>query len=210
MVITHSSAEAFKVSFGDMVLAFNPPAKSAGKIAKFGADIALVSLPDEHMNGVENVAYGDKEPFVVAGPGEYEIKGVFVRGYPSTSSFGGEERMNTIYVVSLEGMQLCFLGALSKPDLEGAKGKLPEVDILFVPVGGEGVLSPHDAYALAVDLNPKIIIPMHYEGIPAEKDALKVFLKEAGSEKVSPIDKFTVKPKDLIDKESEVVVIKSI
>jgi L-ascorbate metabolism protein UlaG (beta-lactamase superfamily) len=144
---------------------------------------------------------------VISGPGEYEVGGVIVKGFLSSSNYGGKDRINTIYYVSLEGMNICFLGALNSTELsKEANEAIEEVDILFVPIGGEGALDPSDAYKLAVNLEPKVIIPMHYGEI-GQKDALKMFLKEGGSTSVSPLDKLTIKKKDLEGKESEIVVL---
>jgi L-ascorbate metabolism protein UlaG (beta-lactamase superfamily) len=212
MIITYLGLQAFKIQFGETVIAFNPPSKdSKQKSARFGADIALVSLNDKDFNGVENVTHGDRAPFAITGPGEYEIKGIFIKGFKSQSRYGLKEgskdaRINTIYSISLEGMNICFLGALDSKDLTPeTKEALDDIDILFVPIGGEGVLSATAGYELAVKLEPRLIIPMHYDG--ATDKNLKIFLKEAGEEGTKPIDKLTLKKKDLDGKEGEVVVL---
>src|SRR5665213_423740 len=98
MVISYMGGECFKISQGDLTLAFNPPSKdSALKASKFGSDIALVSADNEDFNGVENAAFGEREPFAIVGPGEYEVRGVAVRGFGSTSLYGGSSSVNTIY-----------------------------------------------------------------------------------------------------------------
>lgn len=207
MIITYQGVEFFKVQFGDTTLAFNPISKdSKFKSSRFFADVALVSLNHPDFNGVENLSYSGKEPFVISGPGEYEVKGVFIKGFASKSFYDGKERINTVYSVTLEGMSLFFLGALGEQDVKEAKEAIDGIDILFVPIGGSGALEPSAAYKFAVSLEPKIIIPMHY-GENADKNSLKIFLKEAGAEEVKPLDKLTLKKKDLEGKEGEVVVI---
>ena len=89
-----------------------------------------------------------------------------------------------------------------------AKEELGNVDVLFVPIGGDGVLNPQEAYKLAVKRESKIIIPIHF-GSVGEKDSLKQFLKEAGSEGVKAADKVTLKSKDLDGNQGEVLVLKS-
>ncbi len=207
MVITHHGAEFFKVSFGDTTLALNPISKDSKlKGARFGADVALISLDDPDMNGAAEVAYGERQPFVIAGPGEYEVKGVTVKGFLSSSTYREKERINTIYFISLEGMNLCFLGALADKKLpQDAREALEDIDILFIPVGGDGVLSASDAHDVAILLEPKIVIPMHYDGV-GEKGSLAAFLKEEGAD-AKPVDKLTLKKKDLEGKEGEVVVL---
>ena len=206
MIITYFGAEFFKVQFGDITLAFNPISKDSSlKPSRFGADIVFVSAHHPDFNGIEQVTHGEKKPFVVGGPGEYEVRGVFIKGLPSESAYGGEQLINTIYTVTLENMNICFLGAINTPELKNETVEaLDEIDILFVPIGGEGVLDPAKAYKLAISLEPKLIIPMHYNDAQ-----LKSFLKEAG-ENPKPEAKLTLKKKDLEGKEGDVVVLESV
>ncbi|MDE2037956.1 MAG: MBL fold metallo-hydrolase [Patescibacteria group bacterium] len=209
MIITFLGGESVKAQFGDTVLAFNPVSKDSKlKPAKYGADIVLSSLNHEDMNGIDQVTFGDKKPFAITGPGEYEAKGVFIKGFASDSGYGGEKRINTIYSVTLEGMNICYLGALDQSELpKEADEAIDGVDILFVPIGGDGVLDPARAYKLAVSMGPKLIIPIHFGDIGG-KDALKAFLKEAG-ESPKPEAKLTLKKKDLEGKEAEVMVLEA-
>lgn len=204
MVITHHGGQCFKVTLGDLTLVFDPISKGATlPSVRFGADIALVSRNHPDFNGVEEVTYGDKVPFAITGPGEYERAGVTIRGFLSK---GPEESINTIYVVELEEMRLVHLGALASGELPAeAREALDEIDVLFVPVGGEGVLDAASAHELAVSLEPKIIVPMHWEGMGKAK-SLEAFLKEAGngSEKV---DKLTLKRRDLVGREGSILVV---
>lgn len=206
MIVTYHGNQQFKFQLGDMVIAVNPISKDSNlKGAKFGADICLISINHEDFNGADQVGFGEKQPFVVSGPGEYEIKGVFLKAFPSKSNYDGEERNNTIYTFNLDSLNVCFLGALSDLDISAeAKQALEEIDLLFVPIGGNGVLNAQDAYKLAVKLEPKAIIPMGYD--VGDKDALKTFIKEGG-EDVKPIDKLTIKKKDLEGKETDIIIL---
>jgi L-ascorbate metabolism protein UlaG (beta-lactamase superfamily) len=110
--------------------------------------------------------------------------------------------------LGIDGVNVAFLGALSESELSPEiKEELGEADILFVPIGGDGVLDAAEAYKVAVKREPKIIIPIHY-GEVGEKDALKTFLKEGGQEDVKPIDKLTIKKKEVESKEGEIIVLK--
>lgn len=210
MVITHHGGQCFKVTFGDLTLVFDPIAKGANLPAvRFGADIALVSRDHPDMNGVEEVSYAGKVPFTVTGPGEYERQGIVIQGFLSESKYGlGKEQesaVNTVYSVELEDMTLVHLGALFGELSKEARENIGEIDVLFVPIGGDGVLSPAKAHELAVSLEPKIIIPMHWDGMGQPK-SLEAFLKQAGngSEKV---DKLTLKKKDLVGRDGSIIVI---
>lgn len=211
MVITHHGGQCFKVTLGDLTIVFDPIAKNGTlPSVRFGADIALVSRDHSDMNGVEEVTYGEKVPFAITGPGEYERAGVTVQGFLSHSQYGlskGEESaVNTIYALTLEDMTLVHLGALHDKELpQEAREGIDEIDVLFVPVGGDGVLSASEAHELAVSLEPKIIIPMHWNGM-GEAKSLEAFVKEGGngSEKS---DKLTLKKKDLVGRDGSILVV---
>lgn len=207
MVITHHGGQCFKVSFGDTTLAFDPISKQAKTLSptKFGADVAFVSLRHPNFNGVEQVSFGSKEPFVVAGPGEYEVGEVTIRGFGVPTTYDGEKRFNTIYQVTLEGMNIVFMGALGEVEIDPKiLSEFGDIDILFIPIGGGDVLEVPEASKLAVKLEAKCIIPMHYD-----QNALKAFLKEESAEATKPVDKLTIKKKDVILMSGEVVVLES-
>ena len=211
MVITHHGGQCFKVTFGDLTLVFDPVSKGATLSGiRFGADMALVSRNHPDFNGVEEATYGDKVPFSITGPGEYEYKGVSVQGFLTKSGYGvkkGEsEAMNTVYAVKLEGMTLVHLGALSEATLPPeAKEGIDEIDVLFVPIGGDGVLDASAAAKLATMLEPRIIIPMHWSGM-GEAKALDAYLKEEG-EKGEKTDKLTLKKKDALEKDGAIIIV---
>lgn len=211
MIITYQGVEFVKIQHGDLVLAFNPVSKeSSYKTPRFGADIALISLNNEDMNGEDAVTLGEKKPFVIKGPGEYEVNELFIRGYATASNYGKRECINTIYSVTVDGINVCFLGALGKADMDPeARKAAGDADVLIIPIGGEGVLTASEAYQFAVKAEPKIIIPIHF-GQVGDKNALKTFLKEGDAEDVKPIDKLTIKRKDLDGKESDIVVLEAL
>lgn len=211
MVITHHGGQCFKVTLGDLTIVFDPISKGATlPSVRFGADIALVSRDHKDTNGIEEVTYGEKVPFAITGPGEYERQGVVVQGFLSKSMYGlgkdQTEAVNTIFAVDLEDMTLVHLGALSDTELsKEAREGIGEIDVLFVPVGGDGVLTPAKAHELAVALEPKIIIPMHWSGM-GESKSLETFLKDAGNGSET-VDKLTLKKKDLVDRDGSILVL---
>ncbi len=214
MIVTYLGHEAFKIQYGDLTIAINPPSKdSKYKSSKYGANVVLQTLEHEDMNGGADLSYGDTVPFVVSGPGEYETNGIFVHGIAGTSEYdaknaprGNGKRINTIYSLTVDGINMLFLGAQSGQLPSTLAEAIDTVDLLFVPIGGEeeGVLSAKDAYKIALNLEAKMVIPMHFKN---EKDeSLKAFVKEAGSN-AAAIDKLTIKRKDIENKEGEVVVL---
>jgi L-ascorbate metabolism protein UlaG (beta-lactamase superfamily) len=206
MIITHHGGQCFKVSFGDTTLVFDPISKKSKlEGARFGSDVVFVSLNHPDFNGADEMAYGSKQPFVVDGPGEYEIGEVTARGYGVETTYEGVKRYNTIYRVMLEGINIVFLGALGSDAIDPKiLGEFDDIDILFVPIGGGDVLDVPAATKLATKLEARCIIPMHYTDT-----ALKAFFKEEGVDTVKPVEKLTIKKKDLAEMEGEIVVIES-
>ncbi len=208
MIITYFGKEFFKIQQGEMVLAFNPVNKASktGITAKFGADIALVTTNHADYNGIDQLTHGERVPFTITGPGDYEVKEIFIKGVLSAAEIGGKKYINTIYSFSVDNISIVFLGALSEADLsKESREAINSPDILFVPVGGKGLLDAKSSAKLASSLEPKLVIPMDYDDA-----SLKLFLKEMGEEKAEVVDKLTLKQKDLDNKEGEVIVLKAI
>lgn len=206
MIITYLGKQFFKIGQGSLTVAFNPISKDSklGVMAsRFGSDIALSTINHPDYNGFEMVSHGENIPFEIKGPGDYEIKDIFIKGIMTNTELDGKKYINTIYSLSIENITLCFLGAVSDDKLStNIRGQIESPDILFIPIGNNDLLSPSEAYKLAVTLEPKIIIPMDYD-----EKTLKAFLKEAGQEKISLIEKLTIKSKELVGREGEVVVL---
>ena len=197
-----------KITSGDTTLVFNPISKKSKiKPTRFGADVVLISYNIPDMNGKEEMTRKEKTPFVIDGPGEYETNGLFVKGAEVKSNYE-KSGINTIYSVNMDGMNILHLGALDnpKPNMSFLED-MDSLEIVFAPIGGQGVLSPQDAYKLAVSLEPKVIVPVHYAGL-GEKDALKAFKDEAGS-LVETVDKLNIKKKDVEGETMKVVVLES-
>lgn len=208
MIITYFGKQFFKMQQGEMVLAFNPVSKNSktGISAHFGTDIALVTTNHPDYNGIEQLSHGEREPFVINGPGDYETKEIFIKGVLSDAQISNKKYINTIYLFSIDNISIAFLGALSNADLsKESREVLNSPDILFIPVGGKDVLDAKAAAKLASTLEPKLIIPMDYDA-----SSLKAFLKELGEEKAEVVDKLTLKRKDLDSKEGDVVVLQAI
>ena len=209
MIITYYGNQFFKIAQGDTVLAINPPSKDSknGKdAAKFGSVLALSTTNHPDYNGFDRVTHGDTVPFTISGPGEYEHSGVVVKGAGTTTTIDGKEYNTAIYSFVFEDTRIGFLGPIDRPLLAAELAVLAGTDILFVPIGGEGVLTPAMANKVAVAIEPKIIIPMDY-GKNRMKDALKLYLKEAGENDMQPLDKLTIRRKEIEAKEGDVIVL---
>ncbi len=207
MIITYFGKQFFKIQQGETVLSFNPVSKSSktGINAHFGADIALITTNHPDYNGIDQLSHGERVPFAITGPGDYEIKEIFIKGVLSNAFLDDKNYINTIYIFSVDNINVVFLGALSNSEIsKEAREAVNSPDILFMPVGNKGMLDAKSAAKLASSLEPKMIIPMDYDNA-----SLKTFLKETGEEKAEVVDKLTLKLKDLEGKEGEVVVLRT-
>lgn len=208
MVITYLGKQFFKITQGDMVLAFNPVSKNSksGVSAHFGADIAISSTNHPDYNGLEQLTHGERVPFAITGPGDYEIKEIFIRGEMSDALIGSKKYVNTIYSLSVDNIGIAFLGALSHDEISKEAHEIVDsADILFVPVGGGSLLDAKASAKLVSSLEPRVVIPMDYDAA-----ALKTFLKELGEEDAQVLEKLPLKRKDLENKEGEVIVLRPV
>lgn len=176
---------------------------------QIGADLLLVS--HEHGDHNYRQAVGGN-PYVVAGPGEYEVRGIKVVGLDSFhDEEGGQKRgKNTIYTFEVDGLSLCHLGDLGTTLTDSQVEQIGKVDILFIPVGGVFTIDPKKAVEVATHLEPLIVIPMHYkqpglnksfDGLFGVEDFVKEFGKPQKNETVFKVSK------DKLPLELEVVVL---
>ena len=196
MIITWLGQSCFKLQSGELVVVLDPFSKDIGLTPpRFRADLVLVS--HDHYDHSNASALGG-EPFLISGPGEYEVK-------------GKERGMNTIYNIKMEDLSIVHLGDFGEGEMrDETLEEVGEADILMVPVGGKYTVGAEEAAKIIKQIEPRYVIPMHYK-IPELKldlDGVEKFLKEMGS-KITPQDKLAIKRKDIGEEEkTEVVVLK--
>ena len=201
----------------DLVIAIDPYNKDYGlkPPTKFGADIVLVTHDHCDHNNTKLIKGTNlsQEPFIISGPGEYEVKGVMIYGVPSyhDDQQGAERGENTIYIIESEGMWLAHLGDLGQKTLEnGQLEKLKDMDILMIPIGGIYTINAKEASKIISQIEPRIIIPMHYK-IPKlnlKIDGVDKFIKEIGL-KAEEVDKYRIQKKNLPQEETQLIILKS-
>jgi len=182
------------------------------KSSKIDANIVCVSHNHEdHNNSGAIVGNGDMPPFEIAGPGEYEITGVNIVGVSSYhDDKKGEERgKNTIYQIVVDGVNIVHLGDLGQKELtQNQVEMLSGADVLMIPVGGTFTIDAKEAPSIIAQLDPKIIVPMHYRLDGLKFDLLPVddFLKAMGKENLEKLPKLSVS-EDKLPEEPQVVLL---
>jgi len=220
MQITWYGQACFRIQSGDVTIILNPFDKSVGLNAPRGkADIVLLS------NGSSDAAerYPDAG-FVIAGAGEYEIKEILIKGlsffYADESSLKKQQKKATVYTLNIEGVTICSLDNAGKQEIESILDKIGEVDILMAPVGGfyeiNGekfpALDAEAAMKVINEIEPRIVIPMCYKipKLDVKVEGVEKFLKAIGAHDVAPVDKLTIKKKDMPQEETKVILMETV
>lgn len=180
------------------------------KFPRVNAGIVTVSHDHADHNNADAV---QGNPYVVKGPGEYEISGVSIFGIPSYhDKKRGEERgLNTIYTMEVDSIRLCHLGDLGHKLDEKQVGEIGQVDILFVPVGGYYTIDVGEAAEVVSQLEPSVVIPMHFQtkGLNQEVfgalEGVDKFVKELGLEPTGD-GKYSV-TEDKLPEEMQLVIL---
>ncbi len=179
------------------------------KVPNLSGDILLVTHNHPSHNNIKALLQ-QGQPFLIDGPGEYEIKGVYIQGIPAfhrNINFGKEN----IYTIESEGMRVCHMGDFGQKELFPEQLEdIGEVDILLIPIGGNETIGSEEAQKIISQIEPKIVIPMRYSlpKLKAKLDGLDKFLKIMGEKNHESLPKLTVKSKDLTsDEETKIIVL---
>ncbi len=177
-------------------------------LPRIRADVVSVSYDDPQCRYTSGV----RGPFkLLGGPGEYEIGGVFITGIATFADGkrGALRGLNTVFTFDFSGLTVCHLGRLGHVPTQSQVENLGTVNILLVPVGGGGSLTPARASEVISLFEPSIVIPMHYKvrGLKTGLGTLGRFLKEMGLEKVDRQDTLKISRTSLPE-ETQVVVLK--
>lgn len=205
MQIHYFGLSSFKIITKEATIITDPFDKESGLTPPRGAaDVLVLAEKNNPLYSATSGISGD--PFLVNDPGEYDVKGVTVTGIPLKQD---EKRHVSVYLLESEDVSILNLTHIrewniKQDDLEG----LGEIDVLILPVGSNSVLTPKLASQIAHTIEPKILIPSHYEipGLALPNEKLETFLKEYGG-KAETMEKLIVKKKDFIEDRTQVIVL---
>ena len=174
----HSS---FRLHSEGMVVVTDPFPESLG-LRMDARPASVVTVSNTHPNhSAAGVVTGG--PRVFRAPGEYEYNGIMVRGV-MTPLPGGvpHEQRNVAFTIEMDGVGVCHLGDLSQPLTARQADELKPVHVVLAPAGANCTLSLDQALQTIQDLDPKVVVPMHYghgqEGVTL--DGVEPFLRRLG------------------------------
>ena len=208
MTITWYGHSCFRIEAKEGSILIDPFSKDIGlRPPKIKDDLVLVT---HHHFDHDNVGEANPEALIIDGPGEYEKQGMQVRGISSfhDKANGKERGLNTIYLIKADDMTLCHLGDLGQDKLDDKQVEdIGDVDILMIPIGGTYTLDSKEAVSVVGQIEPKVVIPMHYKikDLKVEISGPDKFLKEIG---LSPekVDKLKIAKKNLPVEEMKLVM----
>lgn len=182
---------------------FDPDSKF--RINKQGADVVIAG---EKTSETGQSVSGN--PFIIEGPGEYEVKSVFIQGLPSgSSSDAARAATKTIYLITRDAISIAFIGAARVKELSDEQLEVLEgADLLIVPVGGGPVCTAKEAAHLINQIDPRVVIPCYYK-VSGSKglESLDAFLREYAAPHETT-DKLKVHKKDLQHEDTKIIIFK--
>ena len=214
MDITYIGHSSFKIR-GKHVTIITDPFNENAVGLKFPknltADIVTVSHDHDDHNFSSQIG---GNPYVIGGPGEYEVKGISIYGIRAfhDTQKGAERGKNTMYRMEIDGMTVLHAGDLGHEPSDDMLEEMGNVNVLLIPVGGFYTIDAKTAAAVVHEIEPSVVIPMHFNRPELKKEVfsklsgLDAFLKEIGKSDILPQAKLTV-TKDKLPAEMQVVVL---
>lgn len=144
------------------------------------ASIVAQSNDSDYANNLGSVnPEGDKSTFSIAHAGEYEVRGIFVKGIAAPTK---EDVSHTIYKITIEEVRIGFLGALDRKLKDAEVEALGEIDVLIVPAGGKNVMDAKVAAETVNQVEPRLVIPSYtyVKGVKEKYAPAQDLVKEIG------------------------------
>lgn len=197
--ITYLGHSCFRLRGRDGTVLCDPYDSSVGlDIGRPTAHVVTVSHDHSDHANVAAVKPMRESVFTIQGPGEYEVGGILITGVRTyhDKQHGKDLGFNTVYVIHLDDVVFCHLGDVGHELSQGQLEAIGSVDVLFVPVGGGETIGHAEATSVISQIEPCIVIPMHYahEQTPStmQLGSLEKFAHELGLKDVQPLDKLSV------------------
>lgn len=212
MVINWYGEGCFKISEGPLTIMTDPFDSSTGlSVPRFKADIVIKTLLKKpEPESQKPLSYTEDDgTHVIAGPGEFEIKGIHVNGWPLMKD-SAEDYLKSVFRIQFGEMNIGLLGHIAQFNEPEIFEELGDIDILIVPGGNAPFISEDAAAKLVRQIEPRLVIPSFFKvaGLKRKANEVNDFLKELGHANAPVQDKLTIKKKDLNPEKMEVAVLR--
>lgn len=213
--VQYLGISCFRLRGRDGIVLTDPFDRSSGlDIGRPTAHIVTVS--HQHADHANTAAVRPlrERLFVVDGPGEYEIGGILITGVRTfhDKQKGAELGTNTVYVFHMDDVVFCHLGDLGHELTTQQIEEIGNVDVLFLPVGGGETIGPSEAVNVISQLEPRIVVPMHYalegqQNFTLALGSLEKFTHEIGLREYTLEDKLSLTPANLPPEDNQPRVV---
>ncbi len=202
MVINWYGEGCFKLQSNGVTLLTDPIDSSTGLSAPRGqVDIVIKTLMKAPTPLKELEPVLDESTRLIIGPGEHEIKGVNITGWPLQKD-SGEGYIKSIFLIKIDELTIGLLGHITEFNEPEILEELGKIDILIIPAGGKPFIEQSAAAKLVRQINPNVVIPSFFKvkGLKRKADTADKLFKEIGIKAPAPAEKYSVKKKDMVDK----------
>lgn len=206
MFINWLGQGCIKIQSRDVILITDPLNKQSGLKPPRLSNINIITFSSSSEDNRQKL---NTEALIIDGPGEYEIKQIFIQGIPLSQNQGKETI--TVYWMEIEGMTLGHLGTLGNLLTDEQLENLEGLDIIFIPVGGHKVLDAKKASQVISQIEPRIVIPIYYRipNLREKLDTIDPFCKEMGIESSEKVERLRIQKKDLPQEETKIIILQN-
>jgi L-ascorbate metabolism protein UlaG (beta-lactamase superfamily) len=187
MDISWLGHSCFRIKGSQGIVITDPYSPETGySLDKPTANIVTVSHQHPGHSYVQGVG---GQPKLINKPGEYEIGGITILGIITfhDGEGGSKKGRNTAYLIEVDDVAICHLGDLGHVLTGRQLEEIGNVDVLLLPVGGVSTINASTAAEVVRQLEPKIVVPMHYKtpALVRELEPVDKFLKEMGAKDIT-------------------------
>jgi L-ascorbate metabolism protein UlaG (beta-lactamase superfamily) len=174
MEITYLGLSCVRLRGRETQVIVDPP---DGQLPGLGRTTPDLIVRTEGRTDPERLRHREGHSQEIAGAGEFEVRGVTVRGVDTGNG-------RTIMRVEIDDVRVVSVGRLDRQLTEEEIDALGHVDVLLAPVGGGDALGPSAATKLVSAVSPAIVVPVRYRS-PASPgsggyEPVDTFAKEMG------------------------------
>ena len=194
MEITWLGHSSVCINSRDEILITDPfDTSHNGMMPSRKSDIVTVSNSDPKYSTTKAIS---GNPYIVNGPGEYEIGQYYITGIatPLTESTSEDPKINVIYTIRAEGLVICQLGGINQKLTSGQLDQLRQANILLAPIAKSSSLAHENLQEIISAIQPRILIPLEYieENDDGTPTGLETFLTNTGTTDAIGINRLNI------------------